>query len=175
MLQRLSASAPPDVLRAALSSPTDIGGVATLLSDLAPLGVDLSAVDPLAEAMARGTAVKQELLRRAGGGISAAGVAGGLGISRQAVDKRRARGALLAIPSGSGDYLYPACQFDSTGVLPGFGEVMKAFRVENPWTRLALLLEPSPSLRGKSAIAVLRAGGAERAAAVVASFGDQGA
>ena len=51
MLERVSTSASSEALKAALSSPTDVGGVASLLSDLAPLGVDLSAVDPLMEAM----------------------------------------------------------------------------------------------------------------------------
>ena len=41
MLERVSSSASSEALKSALSSPTDIGGVATLLSDLAPLGVDL--------------------------------------------------------------------------------------------------------------------------------------
>lgn len=88
MLERVTAAASKDTLRAALASPTDIGGVAALLSDVAPLGIDLSSVDPLAEAMARGALVKQELLQQAGGGLTASQVASGLDISRQAVDKR---------------------------------------------------------------------------------------
>src|SRR5277367_2089335 len=70
MLQRVSSSASPEALQSALSAATDLGGVATLLSDLAPLGVDLSAVDPFVEAMARGAAIKQELLTRAGGWLT---------------------------------------------------------------------------------------------------------
>jgi hypothetical protein len=46
MLERVSASASSEALKSALSSPTDIGGLATLLSDLAPLAVSLSALDP---------------------------------------------------------------------------------------------------------------------------------
>src|SRR4051794_23383223 len=67
MLERVSSSASSEALKSALSSPTDVGGVASLLSDLAPLGVDLSAVDPFLEAMARGVAIKQELLAASGG------------------------------------------------------------------------------------------------------------
>ena len=67
MLERVSSSASSEALKSALSCPTDVGGVATLLSDLAPLGVDLSAVDPFVEAMARGAAIKQELLASARG------------------------------------------------------------------------------------------------------------
>ena len=115
MLERVSSSASSEALKSALSSPTDVGGVATLLSDLAPLDVDLSAVDPFVEAMARGAAIKQELLTSGGGGLTSSQVASALGITRQAVDKRRIRRALLAVPNGSGDYVYPACQFTSDG------------------------------------------------------------
>ena len=115
MLERVSSAASPETLQAALSAPTDVGGVASLLSDLAPLGLDLSSVDPFVEAVAYGAAVKRELLESAGGGLTSSQVASALGITRQAVDKRRSRRALLAVPSGSGEHLYPACQFTSEG------------------------------------------------------------
>src|SRR5450755_3455426 len=67
MLERVSSSASSEALKSALSCPTDVGGVASLLSDLAPLGIDLSAVDPFMESMARGAAIKQELLTSGGG------------------------------------------------------------------------------------------------------------
>jgi hypothetical protein len=89
MLERVSSVASSETLKAALSSPTDVGGVASLLSDLAPLGIDLSSVDPFVEAMSRGATVKRELLESAGGGLTSSQVAAALGITRQAVDKRR--------------------------------------------------------------------------------------
>jgi hypothetical protein len=145
------------------------------LSDVAPLGLDLSSVDPLAEAMARGVIVKQELLRSAQGGLTSSQAAAALGISRQAVDKRRSRHALLAVPAGSGEYLYPACQFTPDGVIPGLEEVLRAFQIESAWTQLAVLLAPAPALQGKSVLDALRAGEVSRAAGVVASFGEQAA
>lgn len=174
MLQRVSRAAPLGVLKTALESATDIGGVAALLSDLAPLGMDLSAVDPLSEAMARGVAAKQRLLKEAGGALTSARVAQGLGLTRQAVDKRRSRRALLAVPVGSGDYLYPACQFTEDGVIPGFAEVLQAFAVENPWTQLSALLAPAPALRGRSILTALKRGERPAAVAVAAAFGEQG-
>src|SRR2546426_4305577 len=93
MLERVSSAASSEALKSALSSPTDVGGVASLLSDLAPLGVDLSAVDPFLEAMARGAAIKQELLISGGGGLTSSQGAIALGITRQAGDKRRGRRA----------------------------------------------------------------------------------
>src|SRR6266700_2876549 len=137
MLERVSSSASSEALQSALSSPTDVGGVATLLSDLAPLAIDLSAVDPFVEAMARGAAITLELLTSGGGGLTSSQVAGAIGITRQAVDKRRGRRALLAVPNGSGEYLYPACQFSPDGVIPGLERVLHAFAIQSPWTRLS--------------------------------------
>ena len=175
MLERVSSSASSEALKSALSSPTDVGGVASLLSDLAPLGVDLSAVDPFLEAMARGAAIKQELLTSSGGGLTSSQVASALGITRQAVDKRRSRRALLAVPNGSGDYVYPACQFTSDGVITGLEEVLRAFQIQSPWTQLSALLASAPALGGKTILEVLKSGVSERAIAIAASFGEQAA
>src|ERR1019366_5570265 len=87
MLERVSSCASSEALKSALSSPTDVGGVASLLSDLAPLSVDLSAVDPFLEAMARGAVIKQELLTSGAGGLTSSQVASALDITRHAVDK----------------------------------------------------------------------------------------
>lgn len=175
MLERVSCSASSEALQSALSSPTDVGGVASLLSDLAPLAAGLSAVDPFLEAVARGVAIKQELLTSAGGGLTSGQVAGVLGITRQAVDKRRIRRALLAVPNGSGEYVYPACQFALDGVIAGFDEVLRAFQIQSPWTQLSVLLAPTPALGGKTILEGLKSGAIERAIAIVASFGEQAA
>jgi hypothetical protein len=172
MLERVSSSAPFEALQSALSAPTDVGGVAILLSDLAPLGVDLSAVDPFVEAMARGAGIKQELLTSAGGGLTSGQVSSALGITRQAVDKRRIRHALLAVPSGSGEYLYPACQFNAGGVIPGLEEVLRAFQIRSPWTQLDMLLASAPALGGQTIVEALKSGAVERAVAIAASFGE---
>jgi hypothetical protein len=175
MLERMSYAASLDALKAALASPTDMGGVASLLSDLAPLGVDLSAVDPFVEAMARGAAVKGELLVSAGGALTSSQVATVLGITRQAVDKRRNRRALLAVPNGSGEYLYPACQFTSDGVICGLEDVLQTFQIQSPWTQLSALMAPAPALGGKTILEALKSGHAEKALSLAASFGEQAA
>ena len=175
MLERVSSSASSEALKSALSFPTDVGGVASLLSDLASLAVDLSAVDPFVEAMARGVAVKNELLTIGGGGLTSSQVSSALGITRQAVDKRRFRRALLAVPNGSGEYVYPACQFTSDGVVPGLEEVLRAFQIRSPWTQLSVLLASTPALGGKTIIEALKSGAIKRAIAIAASFGEQAA
>jgi hypothetical protein len=175
MLERMSSTASSETLAAALASPTDIGGVASLLSNLAVLDVEVSRVDPFVEAMARGAAVKQELLVSAGGGLTSSQVAAALGITRQAVDKRRSRRALLAAPNGSGEYVYPACQFTPQGVIPGLPDVLQAFPIRSPWTQLSALLAPSPALRGMTILEALKGGSLVEAIAVAESFGEQGA
>lgn len=175
LLTRLSARAPSEVLDAALASPTDAGGLALLLSDLATLDLNLDSADPLAEAMARGVTAKQELLRNAGGALTSTQVAQALGITRQGVDKRRVRGMLLAVPSGSGDYLYPACQFTETGVIDHLDEVLKAMQVESPWMRLSFLLSPAPALGGRTVLEALAGGDIAKSLSLAAAFGEQGA
>jgi hypothetical protein len=175
MLERVSSSASSGALKTALSSPTDVGGVVILLSDLAPLDVDLSSVDPFVEAMALGASIKKELLTTAGGGLTSSQVASALDITRQAVDKRRLRHALLAVPNGSGEYLYPACQFTSTGVIPGLEEVLRAFEIRSPWTQLSALLAPAPALGGKTILEALKSGALEKAIAIAVSLGEQAA
>jgi hypothetical protein len=175
MLERVSWAASSEALKSALSSPTDVGGVASLLSDLAPLGVDLSAVDPFVEAMARGAAIKRELLTSGGGGLTSSQVSSALGITRQAVDKRRSRRALLAVPNGSGEYVYPACQFTSDGVITGLEEVLRAFQIRSPWTQLSMLLASAPALGGKTILEALKSGAIEKAIAIARSFGEQAA
>jgi len=175
MLERVSSSASSEALKSALCSPTDVGGVATLLSNLAPLDVDFSSVDPFVEAMALGATIKQELLTSGGGGLTSSQVSSALGITRQAVDKRRVRHALLAVPNGSGEYLYPACQFTSTGVIPGLEEVLRAFQIRSPWTQLSAMLAPAPALRGKTILEALKSGAIERAIAIAGSLGEQAA
>lgn len=175
MLERVSSSASAETLKSALSAPTDVGGVAALLSDLAPLDVHVSSLDPFVEAMALGAATKQDLLTSGGGGLTSSQVALALGITRQAVDKRRIRHALLAVPNGSGEYLYPACQFTSTGVIPSLEEVIRAFQIRSPWTQLSALLAPAPALGGKTILEALQAGAIEKAIAIAASFGEQAA
>ncbi|HXB73954.1 MAG TPA: hypothetical protein VNY05_37290 [Candidatus Acidoferrales bacterium] len=175
MLERVSSRASFDTLKGALASPTDVGGVASMLSDLAALGVHVSSVDPFVEAMARGAAVKQELLVSAGGGLTSSQVASALGLTRQAVDKRRSRGALLAVPNGSGDYVYPACQFTPDGLIPDLPEVLRAFQIRSPWTQLSALLAATPALGGKTILQAMKSGEVLKAIGVAAAFGEQGA
>lgn len=174
LVDRLSERAPDESLAAALEAPSDFGGLARLLSDTAALGVSLETVDPLAEAIARGAEIKQELLRDAGGGWSSPRVAELLGITRQAVDKRRRAGKLLALQSGQGGYVYPVCQFADGEVLPGLDQFLAAFSAGGPWVRLSVLLAPADEIGGISPLDALRRGDIQAAVLAASVHGEQG-
>lgn len=63
--------------------------------------------DPLAAAWLRGLLARAQLLESEGGPLTVDQVARLLGISRQAVEKRRCGGKLLGLDTGKRGYLYP--------------------------------------------------------------------
>jgi hypothetical protein len=170
-VRRIGRSAPPEVLRRALSTSDDVNGLAIALENAGrPVA---GAIDPLANARLRSGRARQELIARAGGAYQAHEVATLLGITRQAVHGRYKRGSLLGLPQGTGDILYPVCQFTVQGqVLAGLPEVLAAFRIDSPWTRLSVLLAPSPLAGGKSPLDALAAGDRAGAVAAAHSFGE---
>jgi hypothetical protein len=103
-----------------------------LLAELAP-------TDPLAGARLRGMKVKHELLYSDGQPLRSEEVAQLLGISRQAVDKRRNKGQLLAVSLGKRGYFYPLWQFHDGGVLPGLDLVLAALAKFDAWTQLMFI------------------------------------
>lgn len=127
-----------------------------------------------AAALLRGAQVKRELLREAGGTLSASEVGTLLGISRAAVDKRRRQGSLLGLKMPSGDIAYPAAQFSSKDVLPGLAEVLGSFHIQDPWMQLDVLLARDESLGGRSSLKALADRDVELVKSVVSTFGDQG-
>lgn len=171
VLKDLADRAPAQVLQDALVQPDPAGGIADFISRLAATGSQVRS-DPLLVAIATGTVLKKALLKRAGGTWNVNQVAKALEISRQAVDKRRDRGALLAVPSGQGDYLYPRCQFTEDGVIPELDTVLRSFRVHNPWTQLSALLAPAATLDGEQVLKALKKGNVEGVVSAISSIGD---
>lgn len=127
-----------------------------------------------AAALLRGAQVKRQLLREAGGTLSASEVGTLLGISRAAIDKRRRQGALLGLKLPSGDNAYPAVQFDKKDALPGLPEVLGAFQIQDPWMQLDMLLAPNELLGGRTSFKALADGDVELVKSVVSTVGDQG-
>lgn len=166
----LIARVPPARLGDALRERRPEAAVAGLLADVALEAQLLGADDPVAAALAAGARRKRDLLAEAGGALSSDAVAAQLGVKRQAVDKRRQTRALLAVPTPSGDWVYPAGQFRADGrALDGLPDVLRAFRVDDPWMQLAELLAPDADLGGRSALDVLRGEGRAGVPALVAA------
>ena len=114
---------------------------------LSNMGV-LGEQDSLEEARLRGLEIRERLLQAEGGTLSVEHVAKLLGITRQAVDKQRRAGRLLALPIGRHRYAYPAWQFGSSGALPGLKEVLGEFGTDDPWTRAAFFVSENSYLDG---------------------------
>ena len=160
----IAASATPEALARALEAPTDFGALASALGDTVLAGPALD-LDPLADALARGTAERERLALVAGGLLSAeqAGRALG-GITRQAVDKRRRARGLLAVRV-AGDWRYPAVQFNDDGeVLPGLPAILEAAEASGMagWATLDFLLAPDAALDGLSPLEAIWRGRADR-------------
>jgi hypothetical protein len=155
-LRRIAEQADERSLTDAVSAPTDEGTLARAVAENAPLTGPVAELDPLAALIARGAEQKLALLQQAGGALPVSEVAKLLRISRQAVDKRRREGKLLAVPRG-GDFAYPACQFEDDGVVPGLSDVLKAFGAERAWGALAFLVTPdAEQLDGLSPLEALK-------------------
>ena len=76
---------------------------------------ELERYEPLASPYLKGLEAQQELLKQAGGLMTAEEVAKMLRLTRQAVDKRRQGRKLIAIPRGRRGFGYPVCQFEAKG------------------------------------------------------------
>jgi hypothetical protein len=156
-LERIAGSVPTKTLTDALAAPTDVGTLAQLLSRSEVVGSAVTELDPLAPALARSIEHRQTLLTLAGGALSADAAGRILGITRQAVDKRRRAGTLLAVREGS-DWRYPACQFADGEVVAGIADVVRGLGSASPWVVLDFLLAPDTVLAGRTPLEALQAG-----------------
>lgn len=152
-LERISGRASTETLLEVLAKPTDAGSIADLLSrtDVIEPAAQL---EPLMPAMARHIEHRRVLIAEAGGTLSAGEVGTVLGVTRQAVDKRRRSATLLAIRENS-DWRYPSCQFHDGDVVAGLPEVVKGLHASGPWVILDFLLAPDAALAGQSPLEAL--------------------
>jgi hypothetical protein len=172
----LSAAAEADesVAAEAVSESSDALSVVRLLEQPEILA-HLSAIDPLAPARLRGIAVRHALLEHAGGTLSSEEVAETLGLSRQAVDKRRRTDKLLALAFGRRGYRYPACQFVDGNVLTGLDRVLAELGDDDGWSRLAFLVSRRSDLDDESPLSRLEQNDIERVVQAARAAGDHGA
>ena len=136
-----------------------------LLAELAP-------TDPLAGARLRGMKVKQELLYSDGQPLRSEEVAQLLGISRQAVDKRRGKGQLLAVSLGKRGYFYPLWQFQDGDVLVGLKLVLTVLAKFDAWTQLMFMKTGDLRLDNRTPLECLVAGNIDAVVNAAACYGE---
>lgn len=172
-LARVAETVDEDALTRAAGAPSDFDALLQALEN----PTALSALDsPLAAARLRGLRYRRHLITAEGGVISAAQVAELLGVSRQAVDKRRRAGRLLAISTGRRGFAYPAWQFDTKhGVLPGVELIFATLDEHDPWMRLSFMLNPQSGLGERTPLQTLRDGDLAAVERAAQHFGEHGA
>jgi hypothetical protein len=157
-------------LENAVAAPTDQSVIVKALQNeeaLAPV----RELDPLLSARLRGIAAKQKLLESWGGSVSVAEAAAVLGMTRQAVDKRRREGKLLAVELGKRGYYYPVWQLQQQGM----SDVLKTLAPRDPWTQLSFFANPNDLLGDRTPIECLKAGEIEKVVKAAAEYGEHGA
>jgi len=174
VVTNLEKELPKERINEAVAAPTDYLVFLNALS-ASSLVSESAAEDPLAAAKFRGLERKRQLLEAAGGALSAQGVAELLGITRQAVDKRRAQNQLVALTQGRRGYIYPWFQFEDGKTLPGLEEVLQELKAFDPWMQLAFFVNSNDRLSGRTPAAALRADNQSDVLRAARSYGEHGA
>lgn len=125
--------------------------------------------DPLAPARLRGLHVQAQILQAEGGTCSAEELGRMLGITRQGVDKRRKRGALIAFDLGKRGYAYPVWQVG----IEGLEQVLADFGKDSGWGQAAFMLSPNAFLDEETPVDMLRKGEVERVREAASQYGNQ--
>jgi hypothetical protein len=161
-------------LQDALSSPSDAASLLHALTRPGVAGVFTQA-DPLAKARLRGLGRRDALLATEGGVLSSEACATKLHVSRQAIDKRRLAGKLLALDVGRRGYLYPAWQLVPEGVLPGLEEVLVELVAHPPLAKARFFLSANARLAGERPLDLLRRRAVLPVIKAAKAFAEQGA
>jgi hypothetical protein len=158
----------------ATAAPTNLTVLVRALSSKELLD-DLRAAEPLAPAFIRGIEAKHRLIEDHGGTLTAEQVGESLGITRQAVEKRRRGKKLIALFLGRHGYRYPVWQFTGSKVLPGFEKVLAALALHDEWMQVAFFVSENPRLGKRTPIEMLKAGALDRVLDAAEVYGEHGA
>lgn len=170
----LEENLPGTAIEQAAGAPTDFLVALEALSS-APGTSQLIADDPLLAAKVRGLKRKKQMLEISGGALSSEQVAEVLGISRQAVDKRRSSNQLLALTQGRRGYSYPSFQFEDGKTIKGLEEVLSQLKALDPWMQMVFFTSTNERLDGKTPIKSLHEGLVNEVVQVASGYGEQGA
>lgn len=158
----------------AVSESSDVLSFVRLLEQPVILE-NLARSDVLAPARLRGVTARQQLLELAGGTLSSEEVAKTLGLTRQAVEKRRRARRLLALSVGKRGYRYPTFQFVDGQPLPSLESVLLALKDQDAWTQLAFFVNRRSDLDDQTPVALLEKNEIRAVLAAAESVGEQGA
>jgi hypothetical protein len=114
--------------------------------------------------------INADLLRRAGGTLSAPDAARMLGIDVVTLQELAAEGAITALPLPGGTG-YPACQLEIGGLVAGLSDALHSMPIRSPWMRLEWLLTPTPALGDASPMEALRQGHVAEVIEIACSHG----
>jgi hypothetical protein len=116
----------------------------------------MQASDPLAKAFVDGLDARARLIEQNGGVFKTEKVADYLGISPQAVNKRRASFQLLGLTFRRRGHVFPAWQFDQRGTVAGLQEVLLALAEHDEWMQNVFFVSPNTRLGGRRPLDLLR-------------------
>lgn len=164
----------PGTLGEAVAASTDQEAMLRILEapEMAAPAVDAATIDA---ARAAGIEARDELLNAQGGSWPVERVAKYLGLTRQAVDKRRKANKLIGLAVGRHGYLYPSWQFSRNGTVPGLEDVLGVLHRHDPWSQVIFMLSPNDRLDGMTPLEVLRKGQTDEVKIAAALFGEHGA
>lgn len=129
-----------------------------------------TAPDPLAEAKRRAREHQDWILENVPM-LGAGEAAKLLRVTRQALDKRRKKLAVLGVQWGRNWY-YPKDQFGIDDVVPGLEEVLATLPFESDWPRLDWMLKEREEFQGRNAFTALKQDDIDLVIAEASDFGD---
>lgn|GEM_PF-1274829 len=160
-------------IQRAIAAPTPAATIVEVLNAAPEVG--LARETATTRALARGAAAKQEMIQAAGGCLSSGDVAKLLGKTVSAVNQRRVRNQILAVPLSGGEWGFPASQFSTGDLRNGIAEVVSIARTMNPWVLLSILLDRVPGSESRIINSLDAPGVMEDVVARVRSYGQHGA
>ena len=131
--------------------------------------------DPLASAFLDGLDAKARLIEQNGGVFKTEQVAEYLGITPQAVNKRRALRQLVGLTFRKRGYVFPAWQFTDRGTVPGLEQVLLTLADHDEWMQNVFFINPNTRLGGRRALDLLREGEIQEVLDAAREFGQHGA
>jgi hypothetical protein len=131
--------------------------------------------DPLARAFIDGLDAKARLIEQNGGVFKTEQVAKYLGITPQAVNKRRSLRQLVGLTFRKRGYVFPAWQFTDRGAVPGLEQVLAALADHDEWMQNVFFINPNTRLGGRRPLDLLREGEIQEVLDAAREFGQHGA